>query len=78
MPSLKCSFKSPRYDTGDPVYEEIEDDQTFSIGQAYEYRAAASLGCVKCGGREFNVGKGHCFTAIRCPTCGWEVCVHEG
>lgn len=54
------------------------DIDMFHIGQAYETEAAKTLECTKCGGREFNVGRGEYFTAIRCPRCGWEYCEHEG
>lgn len=36
------------------------------------------LECGECGGDEFNVGTASWYTAIRCTTCGWELCVHEG
>lgn len=64
--------------TEDNIYLEIEDDETFHIGQCYELEAAKTLECSQCGGRDFNVGKGSYFTAIRCVKCKWEVCVHDG
>lgn len=55
-----------------------KEDNTFHIGQSYEKKAVTSLECKSCGGKEFNVGSGHCYTAIRCPNCKWEVLLHEG
>lgn len=66
------------YDARDKWIAELKDDETFHIGQGYDDFAATTLSCKICGGTEFNVGVGHCFTAIRCPKCGWEVCVHDG
>lgn len=34
--------------------------------------------CKKCGSKEFHVAQSYCFTAIRCPNCKWEACIHEG
>ena len=56
----------------------IEDDDTFHIGPFTKNEAAKTVECVSCGGREFNVGSGHYFTAIRCVKCQWEICFHEG
>lgn len=54
------------------------DEPIFHIGQCYEDTAAKVLQCLHCGGRDFNVGQGNYFTAIRCKTCEWEVCIHDG
>ena len=56
----------------------VDEDDTFHLGQCYENTAAKTVECAKCGSREFNVGSGSYFTAIRCPKCGWEVCFHDG
>ena len=56
----------------------FEDDNTFHIGQDYENEVAKTYVCTKCGGKSFNVGKGDYWTGIKCITCGWEVCCHEG
>jgi hypothetical protein len=50
----------------------------FHVGQGYEKKAAREVGCAICGGREFNVGAGSYYTAIRCVSCRWEVCFHDG
>ena len=54
----------------------VEGD--FEIGQCYEESAAKTLVCKKCKSKKFIVGKGHCFTAIKCENCGYEICIHEG
>lgn len=57
----------------------VRDDIKWSI-QPYddgEYNMS-DIRCKKCGALEFNVGSGDYFTAIRCPKCGWEECIHEG
>ncbi len=58
------------------LFEEVDDD-TFHIGQ-YDEEPAKKLRCKKCGSEEFIVGSGEYFTAIKCPVCGWEKCIHEG
>ncbi len=62
----------------DEVLEEIPDDNTFVIGQGYEERPAKTIRCKNCKGTDFNVGQGSYYTAIRCTTCEWQVCIHEG
>lgn len=34
--------------------------------------------CKICGGKEFYVGQGSYFTALKCKKCNWEACVHDG
>jgi DNA-directed RNA polymerase subunit RPC12/RpoP len=54
-------------------------DDEFKIGQKPEDgQKALEVECRYCGGREFNVGRGKYYTAIRCVECGYEICVHEG
>ena len=60
------------------VYNLVEDDETFHIGQSYDDEAATTVECAKCHGRVFNVGMGDYFTAIRCVKCEWETCIHDG
>jgi hypothetical protein len=57
---------------------EYVDVSTFSIGQSYEDEPAKDMYCDLCKGTEFNVGQGSYFTALRCVTCKWEVCIHNG
>jgi hypothetical protein len=70
------AFKDFKYNPDD-LTEQI-DDETFHIGQCYEDDAARVLRCTKCKSREFNVGQGSYFTAIRCVNCHWEACIHDG
>jgi ribosomal protein S27E len=49
----------------------------FMVGQSYE-TPAEEIRCLRCGGVEFNVAVGRLFTAIRCPKCKYEICIHEG
>lgn len=60
-------------------YIEVEKTPTlFHIGQDYEKEPASKTICKLCRGSEFNVGQGSWYTAIRCTTCKWEVCIHNG
>jgi ribosomal protein S27E len=34
--------------------------------------------CLGCHGTTFAVGRASYYTAIRCMTCGWEECIHDG
>jgi len=54
------------------------DADEFEIGQCYENHPAKRLECKKCGSKQFIVGAGNYYTALKCPTCKWECCVHEG
>lgn len=64
----------PRWD--DVLKEEL--DGKFQIGQVYDKEPASTLICKKCGTDKFNVGFGTYFTAIRCPNCKYQYCVHNG
>jgi ribosomal protein L37E len=66
-----------QYYTSEDFVEEMEDG-LFSIGQSYDETPAKTLVCKRCGGNQFNVGQGGYFTAIKCVTCQYEVCVHDG
>lgn len=37
-----------------------------------------ALECKQCGGDQFHVVVGDYYTAIECPECGWQECVHDG
>jgi hypothetical protein len=58
----------------------IETDPAMGwhAGQSYGEQPAEGLRCKKCGGTTFEVGRGDYWTGLRCPTCKYEVCVHEG
>ncbi len=68
-------------DGKEPVYEttvsELEDG-LFHCGQIYEDTPAKTLQCKLCGSKEFNVGTGNYFTAIKCKNCEYELCIHDG
>jgi len=59
-------------------FASMNEDALFHIGQSYEEKVVDTLYCKKCGGKDFNVGVGSYYTAIKCVSCQWEVCVHEG
>lgn len=71
---LPNEFETPEFND---VIETI-DDGKFDIGQSYESNAAETLYCKKCKTNKFIVGQGSCFTAIKCPNCGWQLCIHDG
>jgi hypothetical protein len=50
----------------------------FTIGQSYEVYAATTIICKNCGGDKFIVGQGDFYTAIKCPACNLEMCIHDG
>jgi hypothetical protein len=53
-------------------------DSFFHIGQSSTGEVVHTVFCKHCGGKEFNVGQGSYFTAIKCINCQWEVCIHDG
>jgi hypothetical protein len=61
----------------DDVLEKTEDEE-FTIGQSYEEKPAQKLQCKKCKSDKFIVGQGSYYTAIKCPVCLYEICIHEG
>jgi ribosomal protein S27E len=75
MPKKRTTVDEPRWDD---VISRLPEDETFSIGQVYDDHAATTVKCAQCGGTEFKVGLSYCYTAISCPTCKWEKCVHDG
>ena len=52
----------------------------FKIHQCYTKNSdcTETIVCKKCGGDKFIVGQDDYFTAIKCPNCEWEECIHEG
>ena len=74
----KGSFSFYGDGCADEFFEKLENNSTFHVGQVYEEVPAKKLICSKCGNSEFNVGQGSFFTAIKCVTCKWERCIHEG
>ena len=64
-------------DTVPDLVTSVQDDR-FHIGQSYEKDACKTYTCLKCGSNQFYVGKGDYYTALKCPICKWEICIHEG
>ena len=59
------------------LVENIENGD-FRIGQCYDDSPAKTYKCKLCGSTEFIVGRGDYFTGIKCGTCKYEICIHEG
>lgn len=74
MKKLNRDYEEPNYHD---VIQELEIDE-FEIGQGYEERVAKKIRCKKCGNEKFVVGVDSYYTAIKCPTCKWELCIHSG
>lgn len=67
------------YPVEEPIlFEEEQGGTMFHLKQSYEPSNVNKLICLGCGGDQFNIGKGNYYTAIRCSTCEWEQCIHEG
>lgn len=83
---LPCRFYHPKSlysDNGELLTEEdklnnyiVTNDQ-IHLAQYKESRAKI-IECKNCGNRNFTVAVEHYYTAIKCPNCGWERCIHEG
>ena len=63
------------YDNGE--HYKKSDDEVFLLESRHDDPVKV-LECKSCGGRDFHVGRGLYFTAIRCVKCNWEEAVHEG
>ena len=76
----RSGFESGDFVSGVGYFEgelyDLVDDGTFHIGDDKE--VAQTVVCRRCRGRDFNVGKGGYYSAIRCLACGWEACIHDG
>jgi hypothetical protein len=59
-----------------PILYEHTADPKFHIAPADV--PVWTIKCTICGGNTFNVGGGEYAMIIRCVTCGWERCIHEG
>jgi hypothetical protein len=68
------NYKEPQYTS---VIRESRADE-FEIGQCYEDIPAKRLECKKCKSKQFIVGVGSYYTAIKCPKCLWEKNIHNG
>ena len=56
----------------------LEKREEFIVKQGYEEERTKTIVCKICGADNFKVGQGGYFTAIKCLTCEWEICIHEG
>jgi hypothetical protein len=61
-----------------PLSAFTQTDEHFHIGQSYEEEPAKVIACRTCGGKRFNVATGSYYTAIKCISCEWEQCIHNG
>ncbi len=64
-------------DTRESLLEKV-DEPKFHIGQVYTDGPAKALRCLVCGGNKFYVGRDEWYTAVKCVTCEWELCIHDG
>jgi hypothetical protein len=74
MKKLNKYYKQPDFED---IIDQLDDDE-FEIGQCYAEEPVKKFKCKKCGSTEFMVGSEEYFTAIKCPKCLWEICVHDG
>ena len=74
MKKYNENYEEPNYE--DVIVKTKVDE--FEIGQGYDQVPASKIKCRKCGSGEFIVGVGDYYTAIKCPKCKWELCIHEG
>lgn len=68
-------------DLDEMAYGEALTEDTgehFHIGQCYEEETARKQRCSVCKSDKLEVAIGSHYTAIRCPKCQWEVCIHDG
>lgn len=64
------------YGDQEDILEEFEND--WHVKQGYDDCYAKQFRCKICGSDKFEVGHGSYFTAIRCPICRYEICIHDG
>lgn len=73
------SYKEPEgYNSYNNPIVKFSTEDEFHIGQSYEKEPAARIECKVCGSKQFIVGTASYYTALKCPTCLWEICIHEG
>lgn len=72
--SIPEEFKNQRY--GLDILR--DSNELFHCGQSYTKRVASVIECRVCKGKEFNVARDSYWTGVRCVTCKYEVCVHDG
>ena len=74
-------MKKLNEDYQEPSFEdviELVDDDAFQIGQGYANIPDKKMVCIKCGSDKWIVGQGDWHTAIKCPNCKYEICIHNG
>lgn len=59
-------------------YLDERNDGIFTTGPSGDDIPCSTCYCKRCGGNTFYVGKGDWFTSVKCVTCNYEICVHEG
>ena len=52
-------------------------EQNFHLGPGWR-KPAEKVKCSKCGSEKFEVAVAEFYTAIRCPKCKIEICIHKG
>lgn len=53
-------------------------DEAFKTAECYSRAPCKKYVCTVCGTDKFEVGYVDYHTALRCPTCQYEICIHEG
>ena len=77
--AIDCEDLPDEFTTDDMIDTHLEiTTNKFHIGQSYETVPACILQCNLCGSDKFLVAQSSCFTAIKCPNCGYEIRIHEG
>ena len=60
------------------IFDPRRDGLFHNINGDDELDKLDTIYCRICGGKNFYVGSGSYFTALKCIKCKWEVCVHDG
>jgi hypothetical protein len=55
----------------------VEREQPTSAEPAWS-ESMKTVRCSQCGGQHFYVGQIPYETNVKCVSCGWEECVHDG
>ncbi len=71
-----CYGREEEFEVED-VIETVEVG-TWHIGEPVSEKTAKQFRCRGCGGILFEVGTEDYWTGVRCPTCKYEIEVHEG
>ena len=73
---LKISEHDVLFGRNEDLLEQFNNG--WHVGQSYEKEPCTQYRCKICGSDKFEVGYDSYFTALRCPNCKYEVCVHDG